>query len=628
MLRQGVALAVLGSALGACDGESSTKAKLAIPNASAFEDFYDLPFPNDLRRHDDGRLDLSLFPSHALLIDQVRVAAEQLDGFSLNAAMFARFDGPIDAASLPDPAASVAPTASVYVVNIDADSPDLGQRVPVIVTFRPDGAQTIGDNALVVRPYPGFPLDEGTTYALVVTTRVKDTAGREIGPAPEMTKLVGTGGDTGIAHAREVYAPLLAYLDEAGDDERNDVATAAVFTTQHATQAARALYRGVARAPRPIATDVTVLNTLTAMTVFTGHYQAPSFQVGDVPYKNSPNGEIKFGADGVAIVQRMEPLRFSLAVPAGAVPTNGFPIAIYAHGTGGDYLSGVEDGTTERLAAEGIATLSMDQVLHGPRNPGGNPELDFFNIGNIYAARDNPLQGVADLFSQRRLAEQLSFTDGARTIYFDMTKLMFFGHSQGGLTGAGFAAFEPSLKGAVFSGTGGLLYLTLLNKTDPINFPALAETLLRDEPVDAENPSIALIQLWVERSDPVNYAPLMVRRPAAGITPRSIFQTEGFTDTYTPNVCIEAFATAIGGDLVQEPEQKELIGLTLRGRSVKAAPITDNVNASTAVLAQFKQRAGSNGHFVVFDISAARQQSAKFLGTLATTGKATVVPAN
>ena len=49
---------------------------------------------------------------------------------------------------------------------------------------------------------------------------------------------------------------------------------------------------------------------------------------------------------------------------------------------------------------------------------------------------------------------------------------------------------------------------------------------------------------------------------------------------------------------------------------------------ATAVLAQFKQAAGSDGHFVVFDIPTAREADrASFLGTLAATGQATVVVA-
>jgi len=43
------------------------------------------------------------------------------------------------------------------------------------------------------------------------------------------------------------------------------------------------------------------------------------------------------------------------------------------------------------------------------------------------------------------------------------------------------------------------------------------------------------------------------------------------------------------------------------------------------VLAQYKATS-SDGHFVVFDVYAARSQSNNFLGTLARTGKATVLP--
>ena len=626
MIRQGVAIAVLGSALCACDG-SSTTALFAVPGASTAGEFYDLPFPNDLSRTESGALDLSEFPTNALLLEQMRTAASELDGFGLNSAMFARCEGALDPESLPTAWTSTETTSSVYLVNVDPDSPDRGTRTPILAKFRVAGTQTIGGNHLVVRPYPGFPLDEGTTYALVITTRVTGDGGGSIGVAPEMAKLVGKDTDPAIVHARTVYQPLLDFLDEPGDDERGDVATAAVFTTQHATNVAEALRRGTAAAPAPVPTDLMVKNDpSTTFTVYVGNYMAPNFQAGDPPYKNAPAGRITVGADGVAIMQRMESLRYSLVVPNAEMPPNGFPVAIYSHGTGGDYLSGLDDGTAGRLAAEGIATLSMDQVLHGPRNPGGNPELDFFNFGNVYAARDNALQGFADGFSQVRLARAISIDDDTRIITLDMTKVFFFGHSQGGLTGPGFVAFEPALKGAVLSGTAGLLYLNLLSKTKPLDIPALVETFLRDQPVDADNPSLALVQMWVDRSDPANYAPLMVRRPPPGIAPRPIFQTEGFTDTYSPNVGIEAFATALGGDIVMETAAKPVEGLELRGRTVQAAPITNNLNGVTAVLAQFLARQGSDGHFVVFDIPIARQQAARFLGTLAATGQATVVP--
>jgi hypothetical protein len=43
------------------------------------------------------------------------------------------------------------------------------------------------------------------------------------------------------------------------------------------------------------------------------------------------------------------------------------------------------------------------------------------------------------------------------------------------------------------------------------------------------------------------------------------------------------------------------------------------------VLAQYKKRFGSDGHFVVFEVPSAEKQAAEFLGTLAATGHATVV---
>ena len=93
------------------------------------------------------------------------------------------------------------------------------------------GTQTIGPNRLVVRPYPGFPLADATTYALVITNRVGDVA-----PSGDWSSLrAKSGGNAAIVAAREVYAPLFAWLDEPGGDERDDVVSAAVFTTQHAT---------------------------------------------------------------------------------------------------------------------------------------------------------------------------------------------------------------------------------------------------------------------------------------------------------------------------------------------------------------------------------------------------------
>jgi hypothetical protein len=608
-------------------------AYFAVPGSTTGDDFYALPYPNDWWRHDDGSLDLSQFPTNSIIANTVREIAErEVDGFGLNAAIFARFSGELDSGSLPTPAESMETDASVYLIDIDPDSPDRGKRMPIVATFRPDGTQTIGPNRLVARPYPGFPLADGTTYALVITNRLSSGDGGDVNPQSDWSAVIGEGAVAApLMKAREIYAPLLAWLDEPGDDDRGDVVAAAVFTTQHATQIMPAIRKAVFGVAPPVARDMMPTQMSSLFNVFIGVYDAPNLQSGDAPYITS-GGEIVVGADGAAVVQHMETMRFAVSVPNIAVPPTGFPICIYQHGTGGDWASFIQDGTAERLAAEGIAVISTDQVLHGPRNPDGtDPNISFFNFNNPVAARDNPLQGAADAWSQMRLAFGLSFSDGGnRTVTFDANRLFFFGHSQGGLTGPGFVAFEPAVKGAVLSGTGGIFYLSALNKTEPVSFPDLIETLIRDVPVDEDNPTLALAQLAIERSDTVNYAQFMARLPRTApdgtpLAPRNIFHTEGFTDHYTPNKAIEAFATSLGGDLVMLPDATQLEGLTLRGRSIVAAPLSGNINGATVVTAQYKQVGSSDGHFVVFDVGAARTQSSKFLGTLAATGQATVV---
>ncbi len=613
-------------AISACADPAT--AIFAVPGVDAAGDFYALPFPNDHWRRADGTLDLSAFPTNSLLIDTYRAAAEELDGFGLNQPVYARFDGELDPESLPTPAESTGEQASVYLVDVDPDSPDRGRRVPAVVRFRAAATQTIGANHLVVRPYPGFGLAEGTTYAVVITDRARSASGGDVLAPAAFRALADGRGDPALA-AR--YEPLLAWLDEPGGDARADVVSAAVFTTQRATSIAAAIRRGVFAAPAPVATGVMETATTPEIRFFYGEYTAPNFQRGEVPYRDAPAGKILVDPDGVAAVQRMEPMRFGLSVPGGAMPAAGWPIVLYQHGTGGDHLTFVEDSTAYVLAAQGLAVISTDQVLHGPRNPGGDPELDFFNISNPYAMRDNSLQGAADAWSQLRLVLGLTIGNGPDQVRFDPSKVYFFGHSQGGSTGPAFVALEPALGGAVLSGTAGLLSLSLLYKTRPLDVPMLLQTFLRDDPIDEDNPSLALCQMWFERADGINYAPMMVRAPGLApdgtrLAPRNIFQTEGFTDTYTPNPAIEAMAVAIGGDLVQVPDQADVRGLTeLRGRAVLAPPFANNAGGVTAVLAQYRAPPGADGHYVVFDVPLAVRQSAEFLGTLARTGAATVV---
>jgi predicted esterase len=611
----------------------SARAIFQLPRPGVAEtDFYDLPFPNDLRRRDDGTIDLAAHPRPNPLVGRYLDTFEvKVDGFGTNAAAFFRFSGRIDPRTLPDtPDEARQQDASVYLVDVDPDSPERGERVPLRFRFEHYAGEFIGTNWLSVLIYPGFPLRPSTTYAAVVTRRVRATDGTDVTRDPDMDEvLAGGAGDDTVLKARMLYEPLLTWLDAPGGDERADVVSAAVFTTQDPTWLMGRLRDIVYRdAPEPQARQIRFGGDYDDFLLYEGVYDGPNFQSGEPPYLEG-GGEILFDDAGDPIIQRMEPIRFAVSIPKqGEMPQAGWPVVLYAHGTGGSFRSFVHDHTAARMAAQGLAVLSIDQVLHGPRNQnGGNVELAFFNFDNPVAARDNVRQGALDDFQLVRLARNLTIAPrhpGAKRYELDGDRLYFMGHSQGGLTGPPFLAYEPLIQGAVLSGAGGLIYYSLINKTEPVDITVIIGSFIRDVPLDEFNPMLAMVQMFIEAADPANYARLLVREPVPGVGAKDIFQSEGFIDHYTPPPDIEALGVAIGASPVS-PILQPVEGFTLRGLQALDPPVTDNLGGRTAVFLQYNEVPDSDGHFVVFDVPAAQKQHAEFLGTLAREGRATLV---
>jgi len=637
---------VLLAAASACSSDPPSRISLfAVPGGPhPPADFYELPFPNGIRRTADGHPDLSDFPKLNPTIDLFPAAITQgLDGFGLNAAMFVRFGGPVDTKSLPrTPDDSLMDTASVYLVNVDQASPDYTVKTPIQYRFEAKHGSVIGPNWLSVLPYPGFPLDEGTTYALVVTKRVTIGGAAAI-PSDDFTAIIATDkpNDVALAAAQATYQPLWDYLDEPGGDERADVVDAAVFTTQHATDIMPAIRRKVASLTAPSAIGLTRYLNASTFLMYDGMFAIPNFQSGDVPYKTT-GGEIQLDAAGLPIVQRMEPVRFSFAIPTTVAPAFGWPVVIFDPGTGGTYHSFYDTYIVDRLADIGVAVISIDPVLSGSRDPNGNPEQDFYNFANPQAARNNVIQGAADNFSIMSFLQTFLYIEPAappsnpgRTIRFDPGNVYFFGHSQGGLTGVPFLAVDPDVKAAVLSGTGALLFETLIGKTKPFDIASAIAAVIPDVPVDEYNPVLAMLQTWVEQSEPANYASMIARAPATGdngqkLAPKDVFQSEGFDDHWVPNKSLEAFATVLGGNQVLGYDGlmpwPTVQGLRMRNRSVLKPPISGNLNGKTVVLDQFRMTAGSDGHFVVFDQPDAEAAWTQFLQTRVTTGVATLSP--
>jgi predicted esterase len=605
----------------------------ALSTPTATDDFYALPFPNALRVRDDGTINLDRYPRIGGQIDDYIATIDRSPARFQNAGIFFRLDGAIDEATLPaDAAASLTDGASVFAVDLTTDT-----RTPVRTRYTALNYDFIGPNWIAALPEPGFPLHEGHDIAVLVTDGLHGGDGKSVARAADFDAVVAgaSSSDAAVAHAQTVYAPLRAWLTAHADLAKH-VVGGTYFPTGTSTKIMSDLRAAVyAQAPAPTLDNLVYdgEDQPGVDDIFEGTYQGPNFQQGDPPY-SSTGGAIALPP----MVQRMETLRIAITVPKGDPPAAGWPVVIYQHGTGGDYKSFISDGSGREAAnvtdAGGAVVakfvmIGTDQVLHGPRAPKGtNVDTAFFNFLNLVAAHDNAKQGALDAFSVVRLIHAVDTTlpSTGKHLAFDPSKIYFKGHSQGGLTGPLFLSAEPEVKAAILSGAGGALIESLLNKTEPVNIPQVVQALLHD-PADEFHPLLSLIQGYFEDTDPINYGRLFFREPPAGFAAKSIFQTLGIVDHYTPIPSIEALALGMG---VQPagPQLQTIDGLALTTTQWGTAPISDNVagGQATGVLLEYTAPAGDDGHFVVFDVPSAIAQSNRFLATAAATGTARLDP--
>ena len=612
----------------------ASQALFVLPGADDAQGFFALPYPNDLRIDEQGFVDLgALVRPNAFFADYFDTISEKQTGFGLTSATYMRFDGALEPSSLPtEPIRTVIPDAPVYLVNVQEGSANYGRKVLLQMAFHADSGDLIGENWLSCLPYPGIVLEEASTYALVATKRLLAEDGSPVSAAPVFDDIMerAISSDASIAKAQNFYEPLTTWLDEAGGDEREDVVSAAVFTTQTPTDLMGRFRRVIHETVEaPVAREITWRTDRRGYAIYVGRFDSPNFQSGEFPYKSlAQGGGFELDEDGDPIVQSTFDLRFSMTIPTeSAMPEAGWPVVLYAHGTTGDYLSYVNDGTAENMAERGIAVVSIDQVMHGDRLDEGDVQTLFFNFQNPLASRANVMQAALEDFQLMRLVQGIDYVErhvGGRSVHFDTSKMYFFGHSQGAATGIPFAAHEPGIKGTIFSGAGGLLYLTLITKTEPYDITELIRLVIRDPEITRFHPALAFLQAFYEPADAVVYAKLLLQEPPAGFAPKNIFQSLGLEDTYTPQPIQEALAIAFGLDLVA-PTIEPIEGLELIEKRVLTAPVTNNAGEVTAIGAQYQPSSGSDGHFVIFDIAAAKFQSGEFFRSLVETGKATVV---
>jgi hypothetical protein len=654
----------------ACPGEAGLPfgVRMHVPREGDGADFYSLPFPNDVRLK-DGHPQLADHPRPGpgvVGFDPLGAILDHLQadtrGWSVEPGIFLRFTHPVDQASLTAGAAG----ASLRLVDLDS-----GAEVPFTFHFEAERNKYICENHLVVHPLWSQPLAEGHTYAVLVSSGVLDTEGRAAQALDDLGALldVAAPAEAALQAAWEAYAPLRAFVQAQGL-AASDLAGAAVFSVGQREGTLPALRAAVEAAEAPRFVDGTWFVCgvgapaddpcdtpgwaatpkgqagepdpracpavpLAGAWEVHGKMRLPVWQEGTRPYRREGGAVLMLG--GAPQVQGYEEVCVAAVFPKAGMPVNGWPVLLYAHGTGGSYRNGASELGGE-VATRGGALIGWDQPMHGDRRGAEGTALDpgplFYNFANPAAARGNLLQGAADLFALVRLARGLAvIVPGAGQLALDGKRMGFLGHSQGATTGPLALPWADEMKGAALTGAGGSLVYGLLGKKKPYDSSIGLRVALQEGSIDEFHPALHLIQAYFDDTDPLTWAPRLLAKPAGA--PLHLLHIFAWDDSYTPWRTSAIFAAATGAAYFAQPGAQAppdlggLDPLTDLHLAQATLPASNNVTVPggkvTAVsVADSLDDPADDGHFVAYRKEVEKARLLRYLQTLLTSGVPTV----
>ena len=630
----------------------------AIMSFEASAAFFDAPFPIEHRRDDDGRLRLDDFPDPAgsNTLAQVRaLAAASPTGFSLNGAVFIRFDGAIDAAKLPSARDAVKSESPVFLVNVTAGSPRRGARVPIVSSFKAKAETYSPENLLGVMPHPGFPLEPDTTYALVVRRSLGGADQRPLSPTDAWSRLAAGEAPEGAYGPRALgdYAPLFDWLSDEKIDPA-EIAAATVWKTGDPRASQQRWRAHVATLPAPAATELSLDDDYDDYCVIKGKIDLPIFQKGPKPYDVEGSGAIVEDASGNPVVEEQDHLGFVITVPKKApMPAGGFPIVLFGTGSGGKARQVIDRapaadppnppglGPALYFANRGIAVLGFPAPLAWDRNPmGTSGKSATFNVGNLTAFRGNIQQGALDFTSLVALVHQIqldaslcpSATTPSGSFRYDEERVYMWGHSTGSTMGGLAIPTEPGISAGMLSGAGGTWLQELTIADSPVPYRTLVRLLLgydEGDDVDAFDPPLTLFQTVMDPVDVTTWARHVARTPLPGSAAKPLLLIEGVIDTYHLPPMVDAQGVAAGLDVIGplvDPGADD--AYTLAGLHVISAPahVDAELGPVSGVTVQREQRVGIDGHHVPFEWGDVKYRYSCFFESLAKTGQAVLLP--
>jgi len=607
--------------------------------------FGDIPWPSDLYLGADGRVgEVPNLARVSATSDAIQAGLSSLDGFARASGGLFFLPDSVDPTSVPsDYEKANDQAASIFIFDVDPNSPSRGQRYPVLAKYLPSL------QCLSVIPVPGIVLPMGFRHAIVVTDSVRTADGRSLGAAPELLQIVKLAASERKTAAEKLYGDAAEEVLKAkAVNDAANIASLAVFTTSRRAEEMPKLRNRLREEPEPSV----FLDTTNA-----APYTAAIFGVATMPSLDDwlgkpevdengvewPGGDNPGGIahDAIAVVASgafvapafkdpttnhieqdqagnflvAEPnakIPVTIIIPKSPMPPSGYPVIINGHGLSNNRGSMLS--LANELARAGFAMIGIDDVLHGSRakipdkknnfngpfaGPDGIPDdypfaISFFaGFQDFVEVRDNFRQTLLDQMSLVRLIQNkaldlspLAMPGGGQTPKFDGAHIYWNGGSLGGIMGSMTVALEPEIKGAALEVPGaGFIQLITTNSAE---VSGLVGTVAKgtfgiqgEEVLDEYHPIANLLSSITESGDPIAYAPHILQDSLNGRETPDVMITYAIHDEVLPNIATIALMRAMRIDLAT-PNLVEVPGL-----QTIASPVSENRGTHAAAAVQY-----------------------------------------
>lgn len=507
----------------------------------------------------------------------------QIDGFGINAALWAEFSGAIDPAKFREADGEVRTSDPIGVIVFDSDNK--AELWPVEMR----AAENTETGGSLVSIFPLRPLPDKSRAAFFVTSKLADAAETGCAARSEAMHELLYSGETWMKRSRS------ALVDLGIVESVEDIVALQPFITQSIYEESEAIARDIAT--RPDSDFELKLNRGEDCQPdpATPEYIWCVAKLNVTDYRNAERF-VELSASGEAIRHSSYTSNVHIWIPETQLPEPA-PVILFGHGLTGASTEHARD-VLEFTIDQGVVVVGIDAMEHGDhplRVPGELDVLSFFAIeyDDEYQAtidslrlRDNFRQSTYDKLQVTRAIMASPDLNGDGKIDIDTTKMSYIGVSLGAIMGAELMALTDAYQSGVLSMPGGSVS-SIVNNPVSVFSPlivALMPDYIQHNPAEIEK-TFAVLQVALDRGDAASYGKRLIEnRIISDSSVPDVAVHVALGDDTVPNRENYTFARAMGVGIL-EPIRGEALGLSSLGSDTVSGNVADG--KATAGIVQF-----------------------------------------